>query len=92
MANYKLVDSFDIDDGSLDGFSRRQCFVLGAEWARFRLRILSGEQFSTLCNAANAARLCSLGERHGRFVEYHDHCEGWCLIYVGASRPSYEAA
>jgi len=91
MADFKVIESFDIDNASLDGLSRQQCFVLGAEWARFRFRILAGEQFSTLCNVANAERLCALAERHARFVEYHEHCPGWCQIFVGASRSSPDA-
>jgi len=86
MADYQLAEPFDIDGGSLDGLSNQQCFALGVEWATFRNRILSGEQFTHPCLSANATRVSMLAERHGRFVEHHVHSEGWSLIFVGADR------
>jgi hypothetical protein len=86
MTNYRLVDTFDIDDGSLRGLTKEQCFALGVEWALFRDRIISGELFSDLCISENAPRLSILAERHGRFVEHHIVGEGWSRIFVGANR------
>ncbi len=86
MDNYRLVESFEIDDGSLDGVSVKKCFGKGAQWSHMRARLLSGEQFTTLCLAENADRLARLAERHGRFVEHHPECRGWVKIFVGAPR------
>lgn len=85
MAQYTLIESFDVDDDSLDGLSRGHCFTLGVEWMRFRTRIMAGEQFTKLCHAANERRLVALAERHGRFVESHPCSEGWASIFVGGS-------
>jgi hypothetical protein len=86
MMTYRLVDSFDIDDGSLAALTKEQCFALGTEWEAFRARVLAGESFTSLCNSANAARLALLAERHGKFVEHHIHSPGWSIIFVGANR------
>jgi hypothetical protein len=85
MAMHELVEPFDIDDGTIDGLSSQLCFALGVEWGNFRARIIAGEQFTDLCLSANAPRLAALAERHGRFVEHHQQCDGWSEIFVGAS-------
>jgi hypothetical protein len=79
-----LVEPFEVDDGSLDGIGRAECFSLGVEWGMFRQRLKSGQRFSILCLANNAARLSAMAERHRRFVEYRPATtEGWALITVG---------
>ena len=86
MSEYRLVESFDIDDGSLDGLTNNECFALGVEWAMVRARVLAGETFTRLCLAPNSERLSALAERHGRFVEHHPHSEGWSQIFIGSCR------
>lgn len=82
MADYELVEPFDID-GSLGGLSKEQCFTLGVEWAMLRARILAGEKFTASCHSANVCRLTAIAERHGRFVEHRPHVHGWSLLFVG---------
>ena len=83
MKSWKLVESFDVDDGSLDGLSPQLCFVLGTEWEKFFQRLATGASFSDLIHANNAERLVRLAERRGRFVEHSCHEPGWVRITVG---------
>ena len=87
MAQWTPVESFDIDDGSLDGLSDKQCFVLGSEWKEFYSNLLRGKRFSMIVHNSNVARLHLLAERRSRFVESREalgtnHVE----IFVGDSR------
>lgn len=86
MADYRLVESFDIDDGSLDALSNKHCFALGVEWAMVRSRILAGELFTEVCRTTNVERIVALAERHGRYVEHHPSGDRWSRVFIGASR------
>jgi len=86
MAEYTLVEPFDIDDGSLNSLSKQECFVLGVEWASIRARLLAGERFVDLCHESNAQRIEKMAERHGRYVEHHPCGDGWSRIFVGTKR------
>ncbi len=88
MSEYQLVESFNVDDGSLNGLTNDHCFCLRVEWAKFHDRIMAGEQFTELCHTANAQRLSAMAERHGRFVEHHRCSKDWSRIIVGANRAS----
>jgi len=80
---WKLVDSFEADDGSLDSFAGNLCFALGVEWELFRQRLKAGDRFVQLVMSEGAERLVRMAERHGRFVEHHPHCDGWIVVIVG---------
>ena len=83
---HDLVQPFDIDDGSLDGVSRTECFALGVEWQLFRDRLKSQHPFTLLVLANNAARLTQLAERSRRFVESRPASDGWAELTVGGHR------
>lgn len=83
MEPFELVESFDTDDGSLDGADSQLCFCLGVEWAMFRQKLLSGRRFRMVAISKNADRLVRMAEKQGRFVEYHSLSEGWVEIVVG---------
>lgn len=83
MANYELIEPFDISKGQLANVSANLAFCLGVEWQSFRERLSSGNRFTDYVLAPNAKRLARMAERHGRFVEYHDVDDQWSKIVVG---------
>jgi hypothetical protein len=84
MQQWKLCDSFEVDDGSLEGVDPARCFVLGAEWNDFRRKLATAKTFTTLIHIENTQRLVRLCERHGRFVEHSNSgTAGWARITVG---------
>jgi hypothetical protein len=83
---HKIVENFDFEDGSLDGVSTRQAFLLGIEWQLFREKLASEVPFTIYCLPENATRLVKMAERHKRFVEDRPNAKpGWTQIYVGDS-------
>ncbi len=84
MADFALIEPFDVDDNSLAGMPPHVCFTLGVEWEMFRRQLEENAQpFSNLVLDKNASRLVALAERSGRFVEHHPHSEGWAMLIVG---------
>jgi hypothetical protein len=86
MAEFGLVESFDVDSGELDGLSPQMCFSLGVEWEIFRQRLKSGKPFTEIYMSPNGDRLAKLAERAGRFVEARPASDGWTKITVGGYR------
>ena len=86
MAQFELVESCDVDDGSLDGLSAQLCFALGVEWMKFLSDVRRGSPFTASVHQANSVRLVQLAERHNRFVEHHEFSPGWTRITVGGHR------
>lgn len=94
MAEFGLVESFQIDDGSLDGLSRQECFVLGYEFLQFCHALNSfSEGNNHLVHIANAGRLAKAAESRGKkmTVRYlsDDKSEEWCRVswvHVGNDR------
>jgi hypothetical protein len=84
MTGFRLIESFDVDDGSLVGLSPQKCFVLGVEWEEFHRKLASGKPFTVVLHTENAKRLTALAERHKRYVEFHprEQC-GFVEIVVG---------
>ena len=82
--DFKLIESFETDEGSLNGISSETAFALGVEWQMFRQRLETGQPFRTLCLSLNAGRLVRLAERQHRFVEDRPTpWAGWSEIWVG---------
>ncbi len=85
---YILFDSFEIDDGELDGQTNKDAFVLGVEWAKFRERLTTeSAEFSETVHAANTTRVRNLAARRGRETKATWTIngvvtEGWCLVTV----------
>ena len=84
MQSFEIIESFEIDDGSLSGLSPEKCFVLGVEWESFLRKLRSGSSFVEIVHAENAERLVRLVERHGRFVEHSVFSSGWTRIVAGS--------
>lgn len=85
MATWNLVESFEVDNGSLEGLRGEKCFVLGAEWERFHRKLRKNVPFVEMVHSENAARLSRLAERQRRFVEHSDCGNGWAKIVVGGT-------
>ncbi len=80
----RLIEPFDIDDGSLGSVSPGYAFALGAEWQLFRERLVSEKRFTTFCMPENAPRFVKMAGRHKRFVEDRPNVAlGWTQIFVG---------
>ncbi|HUU58863.1 MAG TPA: hypothetical protein VMZ50_04920 [Phycisphaerae bacterium] len=81
-AEWGLEADFDIDDGSLEGLTRHQVFVLGVEWGMLFQQI-ECEPCSTsklvlvTVHTENAERLVRLCRRKGREPLARDIGEGW---------------
>ena len=78
-----LIESFEIDDGSVSDLRPERCFVLGVEWQDFRSKLKGTKPFSALIHAENAGRLVRLAERSGRFFDHFTSQPGWVHIIVG---------
>jgi hypothetical protein len=83
VADYGLVEPFDVDDDSLAGVSAQEIFALGVEWMMFIGKLRTGKPFTDLVLSNNAARLVRMAERHGRFVEHRPPVAGWVSVTVG---------
>lgn len=88
MADFGLVEPFDVDDGQLDGIRPNEIFTMGVEFEMLRQRLLPGEEnFRIYVNRKNSERLIALCERHDRFVECGPvEYEDWQLLIVGGRR------
>jgi hypothetical protein len=84
MQSFKIIESFEIDDGSLSALTPEKCFVLGVEWESFLRKLKSESSFVEIIHTENAQRLVRLVERHGRFVEHSAFALGWTRIVVGS--------
>ena len=80
----RLIESFEIDDGSLKGITPEYAFALGVEWQLFRQQLQNGKPFKVLCLPENRNRFVAMAERHRRFVEDRPTaCVDWNEIWVG---------
>lgn len=92
-SGFNLIEPFDIDDGSLTGFSEQLIFTLGVEWVKWLVNITHNKVRTDICLEQNAPRLIRLLERHGFYCEdrpfpFQDisgkACNQWRQIWVGA--------
>lgn len=85
--NYGLVEPFDVDDGSLDGFSPQEIFCFGVEWEMFRQKLKdTPRSFTEQIHSANVQRLLAMCKRHERSAIRRlvgDDYMDWCLLDVG---------
>ena len=82
--SWELIEPFDIDNGELENLPQEECFTLGVEWAKWRMKILDGTVKTDLCIAANALRIQAMLERHGIPCEARPAGpHGWSEIWVG---------
>lgn len=73
-----LVQSFEIDDGSLDGVNPVQAFTLGVEWHIVYQAILDESPvISCSIHAENADRILSMLKSNGYRVRLTPEKDGW---------------
>lgn len=87
MAEYLLLQSFQIDDGQLDGKTPQECFVLGWELADVCAKAdANPAEFEMLIHADNIDRITEALDRRGRprIVTWmkNDVSEGWVQLVV----------
>lgn len=82
MTTHKLVEPFDVDDGSLSALSGAQCFALGVEWAMCRNEMAQGKRlFPATVHADNAQRVAAMAHRNGYVATIRGLADsGWVAI------------
>lgn len=85
--NYILLESFQIDDGELDGLSPQECFVLGYELSTISHKAETvPEEFSLTVHSANEKRITAALLKRGRsrIMTWmpNDLSEGWMTLTV----------
>lgn len=82
MTDWGLAADFDIDDGSLDGLTDQQIFVLGVEWGMLYQQLDDENSRLVLIqiHTENAERLMRLCRRKGREAIATDKGDGWTEI------------
>jgi hypothetical protein len=84
QADYELCESFHIDNGELDGFRRKDCFVLGVEWQMVAVQADTGRSFTRPVHEANVDRLSQFLNKRGLIFNFEPLCEGWSTLSVEA--------
>lgn len=84
MSEFELSESFDIDDGELDGLRPQDCFVLGYELCQFHALADKGGAFSKLAHADNTERIGDALLRRGLEFTVGLHDETWVTFNVEA--------
>lgn len=80
---YRIVHSFHIDDGQLDGLAPQQCFTLGVEWQTVYGNILKGIAFEGPVRHENRERITKLLEAEVRKFEIKEGPdESWLWLEV----------
>lgn len=84
---FGLIESFNIDNGELDGLTPQEVFVLGYQLASISVKAeLHDGPFHAVFNAANWDRIevaMSKRDRHFNLVRMPgDLSENWCEIFV----------
>jgi len=85
--SYVLLESFQIDDGELDGMSPQECFCLGYELANVSAKSETDpEEFTMPIHSENEARITEALDRRGRsrIITWspNDLSEGWVRLTV----------
>jgi len=84
--NFELDQSFEIDNGQLDGLTPQQCFVLGYEFAHVNELLKTGLRMSKPIHAANRQRVKDLCRKACRGFSIRwlvdDVSERWLGLHV----------
>lgn len=95
MAEFGLVQSFDIDNGELDGQSSQQCFVLGYEFSRIVRLLKQDSAISRPVHAANRDRIEKSCRESGREFSLSwatdDSSESWMHLEVAPDETGGES-
>lgn len=88
-ADFGLVDSFNIDNGELNGLEGHVCFVLGCEWQNVvsTVDLNRDRSLSFTVHSVNKDRLQAAMERRKRVTLWRwpsdDISEEWVYLDVG---------
>lgn len=86
MSNFHLENTFDIDDGQLDGLTPQTIFVLGYELSDISRQLSEPTAFTRLIHAENKARIekaCkAAGRRFSLTWSDSDSSESWLTLEV----------
>ena len=83
MPDFGLVEPFDIDDGSLEGLSPVDSFVLGVEWQMVNGQLEAQEGFERPIHSRNATRIKRACIRRRRRFVCQDEMDGtWMTLTV----------
>jgi hypothetical protein len=77
-----MVESFDIEDGQLDGLTPQQCFVRGCEWGTFKTACDDSYAFRRTVHRERVERLCKVAARRGRTFRIEHLDDQWTEIVV----------
>lgn len=85
-----MTESFNIDDGELDGLSPQECFVLGVEWQMVRSLADGDSAFKRPVHMYNRDRLIAVLESRGRVYTlsymHEDSSETYMYLAVEAKQ------
>lgn len=94
---FRMLDSFQIDNGELDGFERHVCFVLGCEWQQVVSCVDQNpdRELNFTVHLANKDRLQAAMDRRKRpcvwRFPHNDVSEDWVFMEVSPIRQEGEA-
>lgn len=75
---YEFFESFEIDDGELEGISQEECFVLGAEFMQRLQEIKEGKQELRFpIHNNNTNRIGNTAKRFGYEIQTTKVDEDW---------------
>lgn len=86
-AEFRLTESFNIDDGQLDGMTPQECFVLGYELAKLAAQAENDKSgFCCFVHADNKERIYAAMSKRGRECTLawaaNDRSETWMNLQV----------
>ena len=89
MSKHDLMESFEVDDGSLNGIPSATIFAMGVEWEIVYRRMVDWpKSFTQLILKENAIRLEALAAKQGRMSECRPtEKEGWWELWIGEKKP-----
>lgn len=82
MAEYKLCEPFDIDDGQLAGMDPVKAFVLGVEWQMVSSLLELDCKISRPVHVENSERIKRMCIRRNRRFDIQPNGEGWLWLEV----------
>lgn len=80
--NFGLVQSFCVDDGSLDRETRQQAFTIGVEWGRAWELAKRPGPFTLTIHAENSERILAMLAHQGRQAKTAPATGGWMSVSV----------
>lgn len=87
MAKFGLIQSFEIDDGQLDGITPEKAFVLGIEWQTIYAAAKRRKPATLICRSENKNRIQSMLDKLNRphrwiWSSADDPSESWLTLVL----------